>query len=89
MGRWRAANARQVCNIDAADGGPDYEIVNDVFNNLLALECQPESRARSSYLQQQPHLNARMRAILVDYLVTVHADLQMTQASLHLTGQTG
>lgn len=36
-------------------------------------------------MQQQPHINSRMRVILIDWLIQVHLKFRLLQETLHLT----
>ena len=41
--------------------------------------------ARPTYMENQTHINERMRAILVDWLVTVHLKFKLVPETLYLT----
>lgn len=46
--------------------------------------CRQKTRSVSTYMHQQSDINARMRAILVDWLVEVHFKLDMVPQTLYL-----
>lgn len=48
---------------------------------MHALNC----RYDPAYMAKQPHINARMRAILVDWLVEVHYKFKCCPETLYLT----
>ncbi|EDQ89090.1 cyclin B [Monosiga brevicollis MX1] len=59
------------------------EYVADIYNYMREMEvrlcCDP------AYLQSQPEVNERMRAILIDWLVEVHYRFELLQETLYLT----
>ncbi|XP_056268825.1 G2/mitotic-specific cyclin-B2 [Pseudoliparis swirei] len=58
------------------------EYVKDIYSYLHVLEVQQAVRA--NYMQDY-EISARMRAILVDWLVQVHSRFQLLQETLYLT----
>lgn len=68
----------QIVDIDAAD----VEYVEDIykFYKLTEDENQP-----SDYMDSQPEINERVRAILVDWLIEVHKRFELRPESLYLT----
>lgn len=61
----------------------EYEYASDIFAKLLGTEalCLP----KPDYMDSQPDLNAKMRAILVDWLVEVHMKYHLRPETLFLT----
>mmetsp|Transcript_9261 Transcript_9261/g.13132 ORF Transcript_9261/g.13132 Transcript_9261/m.13132 type:complete len:276 (+) Transcript_9261:775-1602(+) len=55
--------------------------VTDIFHNLYAAEA--ESRP-CEYMEFQEDINAKMRAILVDWLIEVHMKFRLVPETLHL-----
>eukprot|EP00928_Gymnodinium_smaydae_P035114 TRINITY_DN24770_c0_g2_i1.p2 TRINITY_DN24770_c0_g2~~TRINITY_DN24770_c0_g2_i1.p2 ORF type:complete len:530 (+),score=114.29 TRINITY_DN24770_c0_g2_i1:251-1840(+) len=58
------------------------EYAVDIHRTLLA--GQVASRARPDYMMRQPHINAKMRAILVDWLVDLHRSHKQRRETLFL-----
>lgn len=52
--------------------------------NVFSLIMQSESRVHD-YMDSQPEINERMRAILVDWLIEVHFKFELTSETLYLT----
>lgn len=52
---------------------------------LLLLSKQQRLSVPENYLERQPDVNGRMRAILVDWLVEVHHRFDLMQETLYLT----
>ena len=48
-------------------------------------EKEVSSSVRPTFMENQPHINQRMRAILVDWLVEVHAKFKLVPETLYLT----
>jgi len=51
---------------------------------LNALFCQ-ETAGRPNYMDTQTDISAKMRSILIDWLIEVHMKYRLSQESLHLT----
>ncbi|MEE6502940.1 hypothetical protein FKM82_004684, partial [Ascaphus truei] len=71
-------------DIDVEDGeNPQLcsEYVKDIYIYLRKLECQQS--VRPNYLRGG-EVNERMRAILVDWLIEVHAKFQLLQETLYM-----
>ncbi|DAZ98544.1 TPA: hypothetical protein N0F65_007043 [Lagenidium giganteum] len=63
--------------------GTDEPLLKDeVLENLRRKELQ--NRAAADYFPSQPHLNARMRAVLVDWLIEVHYRFKFHNETLFL-----
>ncbi|KAM3324300.1 G2/mitotic-specific cyclin S13-7-like [Capsicum chacoense] len=74
-----------VDDIDAVDADNHLaavEYVEDVYNFYKLTE--DESRV-NDYMEFQPELNHKMRAILVDWLIEVHRKFELMPESLYLT----
>jgi G2/mitotic-specific cyclin-B, other len=48
-------------------------------------EKEVSTSVRPIYMENQPHINQRMRAILIDWLVEVHAKFKLIPETLYLT----
>ncbi|XP_061963548.1 G2/mitotic-specific cyclin S13-7-like [Populus nigra] len=75
----------QIIDIDAADVNNDLagvEYVEDIykFYKLVENESRP-----NNYMDMQPEINEKMRAILVDWLVDVHQKFQLSPETFYLT----
>lgn len=75
----------QIVDIDAKDANNDLagvEYVEDIykFYKLVENESRP-----CSYIHAQTDINERMRAILVDWLIDVHQQFDLSQETLYLT----
>lgn len=57
--------------------------VNDMFEHYFQKE--PMTSPNPEYMKQQGFINARMREILVDWLVDVHYKYKMVPDTLYLT----
>ena len=73
-------------NIDERDAkdplcATDY--VQDMYEHFLAKELS--TFVCPVYMEKQPHINERMRSILVDWLVEVHLKFDMVPETLYLT----
>ncbi|KAG5556028.1 hypothetical protein RHGRI_006606 [Rhododendron griersonianum] len=75
----------QILDIDAADIDNELavvEYVEDMYKFYKLVEN--ESRVHD-YMDSQPEINERMRAILVDWLIEVHHKFELTPETLYLT----
>ncbi|KAI4348577.1 hypothetical protein L6164_009286 [Bauhinia variegata] len=75
----------QIIDIDAADADNELaavEYIEDIykFYKLVENENRPHD-----YMDSQPEINERMRAILVDWLVDVHSKFDLSLEALYLT----
>lgn len=76
----------QVDNIDERDNGDPLcatEYVQDMYT--LFREREYDTSVRPIYMEGQPHINERMRSILVDWLVEVHLKFKLVPETLYLT----
>ncbi|GFP97593.1 g2/mitotic-specific cyclin s13-6 [Phtheirospermum japonicum] len=72
-------------DIDAADVDDELaaaEYVEDMYNYYKLTE---EDGQFYDYMDSQPEINSKMRAILVDWLIEVHKKFELTPESLYLT----
>lgn len=77
---------RDVVDIDAGDFENDFacaEYASEIYNYLRKRETT--FQVPTNYIQSQVQVNARMRAILVDWLVQVHDKFRLLQETLFLT----
>ncbi|KAK4380349.1 hypothetical protein RND71_002211 [Anisodus tanguticus] len=75
----------EIDDIDAADADNHLaavEYVEDIYNFYKLTE--DEGRV-NDYMEFQPELNHKMRAILVDWLIEVHRKFELMPESLYLT----
>ncbi|KAL3922531.1 MAG: hypothetical protein SGILL_002154 [Bacillariaceae sp.] len=97
-GRSRRIVERQVTNDTAAYqfGQPDNIDERDAEDPLCATAYVQDmyvhfrsreagTSVRPSYMESQPHINDRMRSILVDWLVEVHLKFKLVPETLYLT----
>ncbi|XP_059646030.1 G2/mitotic-specific cyclin S13-7-like [Cornus florida] len=75
----------QILDIDAVDVNNELavvEYVEDIYKFYKLVEN--ESRVHD-YMDSQPEINERMRAILVDWLIEVHNKFELMPETLYLT----
>ena len=58
------------------------EVINEMFHSFRAVEVL--HAIDGSYMSGQAHLNSKMRRILVDWLVDIHARFKMVPETLYL-----
>lgn len=77
----RSARSSIVMATEDAEQAPEYieDMLNGLFNRQLVFMPMP------SYMDSQPHIDARMRGILVDWLVEVQVKYKMSSTALFLT----
>ena len=76
----------QVDNIDERDADDPLcatEYVNDMYAHFRLIEGSKS--VRPVFMETQPHINERMRSILVDWLVEVHLKFKLVPETLYLT----
>lgn len=76
----------QVDNIDERDALDPLCVTNyvmDMYEHFREKEIS--SSVRPVYMEDQPHINERMRSILVDWLVEVHLKFKLVPETLYLT----
>ena len=81
-----AASRRVADNIDERDAHNPLA-VTEYANDMYAHFREKEFRAgvSATYMGRQPHINEKMRAILVDWLVEVHLKFKLVPETLYLT----
>ena len=75
-----------VDNIDERDRDDPLcatEYVEQMYQHFREKECA--TSVRPVYMESQPHINERMRSILVDWLVEVHLKFKLVPETLYLT----
>jgi cyclin B len=76
----------QVDNIDERDAEDPLcatEYVQDMYDYFRMKEAS--TSVRPVFMESQPHINERMRSILVDWLVEVHLKFKLVPETLYLT----
>ncbi|XP_031114207.1 G2/mitotic-specific cyclin S13-7-like [Ipomoea triloba] len=76
---------KKIQDIDAGDLYNELavvEYVEDIYK--FYKEAENESRVHD-YMDSQPEINVKMRAILVDWLIEVHYKFELTSETLYLT----
>jgi len=58
------------------------EYISDIYRNMQEVEA--DGLPESSYMDKQPHVTSKMRAILVDWLVDVHKKYKLGSLTLFL-----
>eukprot|EP00929_Paragymnodinium_shiwhaense_P013992 TRINITY_DN121846_c0_g1_i1.p1 TRINITY_DN121846_c0_g1~~TRINITY_DN121846_c0_g1_i1.p1 ORF type:complete len:552 (-),score=135.98 TRINITY_DN121846_c0_g1_i1:93-1685(-) len=71
-----------VPEVDAKDPQQVAEYVQEIYRNLQSDERR--CMATHGYMAKQAHVNAKMRGILVDWLVDVHRKYKMRPETLYL-----
>jgi G2/mitotic-specific cyclin-B, other len=73
-------------NIDERDADDPLcatAYVNDMYDHFRLMESGKS--VRPLYMECQPHINERMRSILVDWLIEVHLKFKLVPETLYLT----
>ena len=76
----------QVDNIDERDADDPLcatEYVQEMYEYFRMKEAS--TSVRPVFMESQPHINERMRSILVDWLVEVHLKFKLVPETLYLT----
>jgi len=84
----RARSARVPDDIDARDAREPLaqtEYVQDMYEYFRKQELENVVSATYMNPQHQPNVNARMRSILIDWLVEVHLKFKLVPDTLYLT----
>lgn len=68
---------------DASDPLCATEYVQEMYRNFRVKE--QTTSVRPIFMEHQPHINERMRSILVDWLVEVHLKFKLVPETLYLT----
>ncbi|KAL6203725.1 hypothetical protein ACLB2K_027424 [Fragaria x ananassa] len=77
---------KQIVDFDAADVNDELagvEYVDELYK-FYKLDVQDNSRV-GDYMDKQPDINSKMRAILVDWLIDVHRKFDLTPETFYLT----
>jgi cyclin B len=77
---------RKADDVDARDASNPQavtEYVNDMYVHFREKEL--ETSVSPTYMRQQAHINEKMRAILIDWLVEVHLKFKLVPETLYLT----
>lgn len=73
-------------NIDARDADDPLCVTDYVMEMYEHLRTKEHTTSvRPVYMESQPHINERMRSILVDWLVEVHLKFKLVPETLYLT----
>ncbi|XP_050235360.1 G2/mitotic-specific cyclin S13-7-like [Mercurialis annua] len=75
----------EIVDIDAADANNELagvEYVEDIYS--FYKEVENEGRPHN-YMESQPEINDKMRAILIDWLIDVHQKFELSRETLYLT----
>ena len=79
---------RPADDIDSRDMGNPLlctVYVNEMYNLFFDQERQMAAAHPSNYMPTQPHINEKMRCILVDWMIEVHLKFKMVPETLYLT----
>ncbi|KAG2315522.1 hypothetical protein Bca52824_018644 [Brassica carinata] len=82
--RSKAASSKTL-DIDSVDKDNDLaavEYVEDIYTFYKQVENESKPQM---YMETQPEINEKMRSILIDWLVDVHAKLDLSPETLYLT----
>lgn len=74
-----------VVDIDAADANNQLAAVEYVEDLYKFYKLAENSSRVHDYMDSQPEINVKMRAILVDWLIEVHNKFELTPETLYLT----
>jgi hypothetical protein len=81
-----SAMNRQPDDIDARDANNPLavtEYANDMYAHFRDKEFR--TGVSPTYMSRQPHINEKMRAILIDWLVEVHLKFKLVPETIYLT----
>ena len=63
---------------------PEEEYIEDILYNLLKEEKEIKIKIDSSYFKNQPEINEKMRAILIDWLIDVNNKFCFKEETLYI-----
>lgn len=81
--RLAAADIKDIDAADAQDAQAVAEYAKEIHSYFKKVEGNLKPSA--TYMDDQVHINAKMRAILVDWLVEVHLKFKLSTETLYLT----
>lgn len=74
-----------VANIDEADANNELAVVEYIDDMYKFYKLAEDESRVSDYMGAQPDLNAKMRSILIDWLIEVHRKFELMPETLYLT----
>lgn len=80
----RARSSRIPDDIDARDANEPLAVVEYVEDMYAYFKQREQQGVSADYMSRQPHINERMRAILIDWLVEVHLKFKLVPDTLYL-----
>mmetsp|Transcript_30891 Transcript_30891/g.69398 ORF Transcript_30891/g.69398 Transcript_30891/m.69398 type:complete len:335 (-) Transcript_30891:369-1373(-) len=78
-------NRREADDIDARDANNPLMVTNYVQDIYAHMRQKEIASISTTYMQRQPHINEKMRAILIDWLIEVHQKFRCVPETLYLT----
>lgn len=83
MEEMEVGHIEDIDDIDRENPQLCAEYVKEIYQYMRELERK--YHVLPTYIQRQPQINARMRAILIDWLIQVHLRFTLLQETLYLT----
>ena len=62
-----------------------FEYANEIYKNLLTDEKNLYLKPLYGYMKKQSHINEKMRAILIDWIIDIHFRFNLRLQSLYIT----